>query len=495
MDSSERVVVVGSGPPGAAAALFLCKAGVPVVLLEAGAKRAAPGLTVRIRGFTTIAIRKRLSKRDDVVLTGDPSATYYEELAPGGLSNHWSCAVPRFAAEDLEDAERAGESYAWPLSYGELERWYDRVEPLLRIAGPSEGNVQMPAGLVRRARRLGSDWGGLARAVKESGRTLAPMPYAYGGESTATLSGTAFNSFVRLVRPALRTGRLTLRYGARVVRLEWSSRRRRIEAVVFRDARRGTEERVPCRAVVLAAGAFGTAEILLASATADFPDGLGNTHGVLGHYLHDHPLGKLAVDLERPISFYPAVYLTRPSLDRSPPLYAAACMQWTGTRMLFQSLLGGKPGRLPSIGFNVFGTMAPVHDNWIAFDRANPSPAGRPRLQLHIVLPPEARTALERARDDLVAALSQVGLGPRVKLWHLAPPCESVHYGGTCRMHASTRFGMLNGKGRLHAVSNVAVADSSAFTTGPEKNPVLTSMALAARASTLLAQDMAQGDV
>ncbi len=62
-------------------------------------------------------------------------------------------------------------------------------------------------------------------------------------------------------------------------------------------------------------------------------------------------------------------------------------------------------------------------------------------------------------------------------------------------MHASPRFGMVNDHGRLQAVRNVAVADSSVFTTGPEKNPVLTSMALAARAGHRLAEELKAGDI
>lgn len=62
-------------------------------------------------------------------------------------------------------------------------------------------------------------------------------------------------------------------------------------------------------------------------------------------------------------------------------------------------------------------------------------------------------------------------------------------------MHASPELGMLNAFGRLHAVSNVAVTDSSVFTTTPEKNPVLTSMALAARAANRLADDIKRGDL
>jgi choline dehydrogenase-like flavoprotein len=62
-------------------------------------------------------------------------------------------------------------------------------------------------------------------------------------------------------------------------------------------------------------------------------------------------------------------------------------------------------------------------------------------------------------------------------------------------MHASPRFGMLVAWNRIHSVPNVAVVDSSAFTTGPEKNPVLTAMALAARAGQRLAEELRAGDL
>jgi choline dehydrogenase-like flavoprotein len=46
---------------------------------------------------------------------------------------------------------------------------------------------------------------------------------------------------------------------------------------------------------------------------------------------------------------------------------------------------------------------------------------------------------------------------------------------------------MVDGHGRLHAVPNVYVVDSSVFTTGPEKNPTLTAMAIAVHAMAALA--------
>lgn len=486
-------MVVGSGPAGATAALFLCRAGADVTLLEAGAERAARGLTVRVGGFTVLKQRRELRQREAYDATGDPDTKLFEDLAPGGLSNHWSCAVPRFSPDDFADGARAGEPTAWPIGYDDLRPWYEQVEPLLRIAGAAENAPQLPAGKVRRARRLGRAWTTVAAQALEVGRSLLPMPYAYGGETTVTFSGTVFNSYVRLLKDELRARHMATVYDARVVRLEWSPQSRRVEAVVFQDRKNRSEQRVPCCAVVLAAGAIATAEILLASRSSEFPVGLGDTHGVLGRYLHDHPLGKLVVDLGLPMPVHPPCYLTRENLDRAQPLYAAACMQWSGVDTILRSLKEGNPGRSSEIGFSVFGTMAPTPDNYVAFDGGAKDTRGLSRLALHIRHPPEARHALDKACEDAVELLRRAGLRPRVRIWHVEPPGESKHYGGTCRMHASPAYGMLNAWSRMHAARNVVVADSAAFTTGPEKNPVLTAMALSARGSSRLATDLRDG--
>jgi choline dehydrogenase-like flavoprotein len=487
------VVVIGSGPPGAAAAVFLSRAGADVLLIEAGSERLARGLTVRVQGFTVLKNRRPLRQRAAFAATGDPKAELFEDLAPGGLTNHWSCAVPRFSPEDFADAARAGEAYAWPIDYNDLAPWYDQVEPLLQIAGGDVGSTHLPAGKVRRSRRLGADWAPLEASARQHGRDWSPMPYAYGAENSITFSGTIFNSFVRLLQPELRAKRLEARFDARAVRLEWSPAERRVTAVVVRNDRTGAEDRIPCRAVVVAAGAVGSAELLLSSASADFPKGLGNTHDVLGRYLHDHPLGKLVVDLGGEVSVHPPSYLTRQALDRAPPLYTAACMQWSGVEVVGKSLLKRQPGFLSWLGFSVFGTMAPSKDNWVALDGGSHANGARPKIDLHISVPPEARAALDRARDDLSAILSGAGFKPDVRIWNVEPAGESKHYGGTVRMHASPAYGMIDRWNRLHAVPNVAVVDSSAFTTGPEKNPVLTAMALAARAASRLAEDVTSG--
>jgi choline dehydrogenase-like flavoprotein len=139
--------------------------------------------------------------------------------------------------------------------------------------------------------------------------------------------------------------------------------------------------------------------------------------------------------------------------------------------------------------------MAPSPDNSVGLDPSRTSSDGTPMLVLDIRYPRESFAALESARDRLVALLTEAGLRPRSQVWRVEPVGGAHHFAGSCRMHASPQYGMLDAWSRLHAVRNVAVADSAAFTTGSEKNPVLTAMALAARAGKRVADDLRSGAI
>src|SRR5688572_744715 len=221
--SDETVVVIGSGPAGAAAVVQLTVAGVKVTLVEAGLPNEARGLPARLRGLTVRRVHRPLRARTGGrTITGDPATILYEDLAPGGLTNHWSCAVPRFSPDDFLDGRRAGEAFTWPVDYADLAPWYDWVEPLLAISGATDNPPQLPAGKVRDVRTLGPVWQRIDAAARAENQAVVPVPYVYGLRTTMTLSGTVFNSFVRLIKPSLSSGRLQIRYGMRATQLEWS---------------------------------------------------------------------------------------------------------------------------------------------------------------------------------------------------------------------------------------------------------------------------------
>src|SRR6185369_12050688 len=127
-----QVVVIGSGPAGAAAARELVQGGISVTMLEAGMDF-QPGLLVRLGGKNLYRRMPPLLEEAGHSVSGDARTLCYTKLAPGGLSNCWTGAVPRFAPEDFTEGERLHESFRWPITYAELAPYYDKVERSLEI--------------------------------------------------------------------------------------------------------------------------------------------------------------------------------------------------------------------------------------------------------------------------------------------------------------------------------------------------------------------------
>jgi len=69
-------------------------------------------------------------------------------------------------------------------------------------------------------------------------------------------------------------------------------------------------------------------------------------------------------------------------------------------------------------------------------------------------------------------------------------PGQAIHEHSTCRMGVDRKRSALNGFCQMHDVKNVFVVDGAAFTSASEKNPTLTILALAWRATDYLASEM-----
>ena len=142
----------------------------------------------------------------------------------------------------------------------------------------------------------------------------------------------------------------------------------------------------------------------------------------------------------------------------------------------------------------MFGTTIPQEKYYVKPHHEEKDEFGMAKLDIHISYDDDAICNVVKGRDHLISLLDEAGYSCKVR--EIVPqlyPGTSVHYGGTVRMHDSPKYGMLDGWNRLHAVPNVMVVDASSFTTGPEKNPTLTAMALATRAAARLAKDLKTG--
>jgi choline dehydrogenase-like flavoprotein len=194
--------------------------------------------------------------------------------------------------------------------------------------------------------------------------------------------------------------------------------------------------------------------------------------------------------LQRAVSIAPPVYVTRAPYQQWAPLRGVAGVLWSSTPLRLRSLLSLRPDKADELGFSLFGTLPPDERNGVSLAAGPRDADGVAALELRLRFDEETEPSLVRGRDRLLEILDAAGLRPSLKTWLIEKPGTSVHFGGTVRMHASPRFGMLDGHNRLHAAPEVLVVDASCFTTGPEKNPTLTAMALASRACRKLAADL-----
>jgi choline dehydrogenase-like flavoprotein len=232
----------------------------------------------------------------------NPKQHYYV----GGNTKVYGAVLFRFRERDFGAVHHVdGVSPAWPLSYGDFEPWYAKAEALYHVHGergsdplepPASGPYPWPA--VSHEPRIAE----LAHDLKGAG--LQPFPLPLGimlDESNpvtsacvrcATCDGFACivkakaDSATVCVEPALEHPNVTLLTGARVTGLVTGPDGRTVTSVaVERD---GAREHYSADVVVVSAGAINSAALLLASASEQHPDGLGNSSGLVGRNLMFH---------------------------------------------------------------------------------------------------------------------------------------------------------------------------------------------------------------
>jgi hypothetical protein len=392
--------------------------------------------------------------------------------------------------EDFDDGAKLDERFQWPISYTDIEPFYEAVERVMAITSgdPIPG---IPPGLSAYSTRLRGAWVDLVEKMSDKGSGAGIMPMAKGRPWMAAFRATGFNSYHCLVRLLLEHPGFRLQSGAVAVQVRPPSTAGGETTVDFVDLM--TRERRSLRglAVVVAAGALDSTKLLLRSRSGDFPDGLGNSNGLLGRYLHDHARQWWPARLGKPLPLlaHPIYVARRPVNENKPLMASSLTLGMVGAAARVRAWYGGSSDR---VGVQVFGTMVPSEEFTVRL--ADGVPAADPRddpLEVRLHFDGVVLRNMVEARDRFVAMFARAGIdavpeGP----FHEIRPGSSFHYGGTVRMHANPKFGVLDRWNRVYDAPSVVVCDASCFPTGPEKNPTLTAMAIACRAAHRLSLDL-----
>ena len=310
------VAIVGSGVSGALIAWTLAKAGVKVIILEAGPTvNRAQGLN---HAFATnidstpdapypqhpwAPTPAVLDPKNYLVQTGpDLFVSNYERVV-GGTTWHWLGTCVRLVPNDFQMKSTYGVATDWPITYDLLEPWYVVAETAIGVAGDSDENNGAPrsAPYPMPAIPLSYNDTVYAKAVEPLGLQVTATPQARVSvqEGYNNRPRCCANAFCIPMCPigakydaTVHIGMATaagaeIRENCVVYKLEHDADGN-ITSLSYRSPDK-QDTTLRARHFVVAAHAIETPKLLLMSRSDAMPNGLANSSDLVGRNLMDHP--------------------------------------------------------------------------------------------------------------------------------------------------------------------------------------------------------------
>ena len=311
-------VIVGSGAGGGMAAYILSKAGLKVCLLEAGPmydpvenssqlknawESPRRGASTKFRPFGDFDGCYWGWEIDGEPYTQAPGSNWqwWRARMLGGRTNHWGRISLRFGPKDFKRRSIDGLGENWPIGYEDIKPYYDEVDRLIGVFGTNEGLENDPDGIFLPPPKPRLHELFIKKSATGIGIPVIPARLSmltkkindergvcfYCGQCNRSCKVYAdFSSSSVLVKPALATGNVDLIVNA-MAREVLTNREGLATGVSYVDTTNMQEYQVTGKTVILGASACESARLMLNSKSPRFPNGLGNSSGMVGKYLHD----------------------------------------------------------------------------------------------------------------------------------------------------------------------------------------------------------------
>lgn len=575
-------VVVGSGAAGGMAAYVLSSHGMKVLLLEAGKKQpieqelksmewpydhprrgsmpnSEHALTlneynVRPRPYAkgmrfdrvysyvqgwgnSDYTRNVVVDEKDHPTTGTPYAWVRARLL-GGKTAIWGRLALRLSDYDFKAASHDGYGEDWPISYKDIEPYYDRVDTYLGISGLRENLPHLPDSIFQRPNRLMKGEMMFRASLQKMNRLITPYragvtsdglkhnkyrSKCYGrGACSRRVGGcdihAAFDSPTGLIYPAMDTGNLTVRTNATVHEVTVDRNTGKANGVSFIDSETMQTYQVKAKAVILGASTLESARLMLLSKSTAHPNGIGNSSGHVGHNFCEHIMGPgvtgivkdlvgkpHTLDDGRPGGFYLPRFrnlATRETKfirgygfegEAGMGIFPGHAFQTPGFGEGFKKQVRDYAGAFISMGG--FGEVLARYENYVDLDPQVKDKWGIPVLRFHYEFGDNEMKMVEdmaaQAQEMFEnAGIEIVGVDKRP-----LTPGWSIHELGTARMGVDPKKSVVNQFQQCHDVPNLLVVDGSTHVSASCQNPTWTIMALAWRSCDHLAEQMKKGEV
>lgn len=511
------VVIIGSGAGGGTLAYELTAAGIPCVLLEAGAFiRNEDYHNNEWEAFRQMAwLDARTTSGSWRVAKDFPGLPAWIVKAVGGSTTHWSGATPRFKDYEFKAKSTYGDVAGatlldWPITLDELAPYYDRAE-IAMGSTHRHGRAALPAN---------NNYKVFANGAERVGYKLyATGPYAtnaepYDGRPASIQDGFNFQGdknkskwsiLVREIPRALETGLLDLRPDSHVVRITHDAEGK-ADAVLYVD-KDGNLHRQAAKVVCVAGNSIETPRLLLLSESNRFPGGLANSSDQVGRNYMRHMTGSVYAQFDKPVHMFRGETMAGIIADEAinDPARGFVGGYYMETLSLGPSFLAAfvEPGAWGpdfaaimdayqnTAGMWIVGEDMPQASNRITLSDSVVDQWGLAAPNVHFddhANDTAMRTYAYEHAQKLYEAVGAVGS-------HRTPPYPSTHNLGTCRMSERPEDGVVDKWGRAHDVPNLFVSDGSVMTTGAAANPTLTIVALAIRQAEYLANELKAGNI
>ncbi len=527
-DSSDvaDVLVIGAGASGAALTWSLAEAGIKVVCLEQGGwldPSAYPtrdlDYEIHRQGDFNPDPNFRRLPQDYPVHNIESAIAPMMYNAVGGSTIHWGAHFPRFHPSDFRVRTLDGVAEDWPLTYRELEPYFDINDRMMGVSGlngdpanpPRPPRPMPPLGIgsfgetmIKGFEKLGWHWW-------VSDNAIASVPYE--GRGACNYCGPCDLGCIPKAKASV-----DITYWPKAIQkgavLKTHARVREVtvnkeglaQGAIYYDAEGRIHEQ-KAKVVVMACNGIGTPRLLLSSRSSSFPDGLANSSGLVGKDLMFHPSALVTGVFEERLDTYKGPYssalLSQEFYETDTSRGFVRGYQWLVVRGFAGPLSVAYGGRLGhgipwgpqhhnmfkerfarTISIITLCEDLPEEHNEVALDQELTDSSGIPSPKVRYRVSENSYRMLDhgiaRSKEALEAAGARdfiVERQVRAGGWHLM---------GTARMGNDPGTSVVNRWGASHDVPNLFIIDGSIFVTCAAVNPTSTIQALALRTADYL---------
>lgn len=517
------VCIIGSGISAAMVAARLAETtSATIVVVEAGDESDRPA--------ERSALRRRYLDygetpwRNDHLDGFEVSGIQSRSMQVGGLAMHWGGVTPRFSPDDFRLRSLHGVGHDWPITYQDLDPWYQEAEVRLGVsgeAGPDEldpRGAPFPQPAIPLSYNLGllREWAGRA-GIPMWSQPSAKNSVPYAGRPACCRNDTCFPvcpigakySPDHTWTPLRASGRVTLLPRTVVRRLEAEGASPRITRALAVSRNGGAEVEFRARTFVVAAGYVWSSHLLLLSRSSRFPEGLANRSGLVGKYIGGHR--NVGGHIGLPIRLYPGLneqhslvskkfmraargpsYLRHDlrvwesSVGREPRLGDAS-----GRLLLGDELLADWRRRAATGAARVraYYDVIPDRESGITLDPSKRTPWGDPLPALPLRDDPVSADARGPSEDAIRALFAEMARAGEGTVLSARSDAFQDHPAGGCRMGTDPSSSVTDSWGRTHDHPNLFVVGAPTCVSMSCANGTLTFCALSLRAAQEIGQE------